>query len=90
MHPKGEYLAAADDSGVVKVYSTRTRRVHKTLRNAHTVRVRVLSIETVEYHVKNSKPLHVCDGKYFRSIYSTGTLALFVEEVYSRLLLVLP
>ena len=39
MHPKGEYLAAADDSGAVKIYSTSTRRVHKTLRNAHTVRV---------------------------------------------------
>lgn len=45
VHPKGEYLAAADDAGVVKVYSTRTRRLHKTLRNAHTVRVKILSVE---------------------------------------------
>jgi len=37
VHPKGDYLAAADDSGVVKVYNTRTRMVEKTLRNAHTV-----------------------------------------------------
>lgn len=37
MHPKGEYLAAADDSGRVRVYNTRTRMVDKTLRNAHTV-----------------------------------------------------
>ncbi|CAM9175197.1 unnamed protein product [Ectocarpus sp. 12 AP-2014] len=36
VHPKGDYLAAADDSGTVKVYTTRTRRVDKTLRNAHT------------------------------------------------------
>ncbi|CAM9549411.1 unnamed protein product [Scytosiphon promiscuus] len=36
VHPKGHYLAAADDSGVVKVYNTRTRRVDKTLRNTHT------------------------------------------------------
>ncbi|CAM9361350.1 unnamed protein product [Ectocarpus fasciculatus] len=36
VHPKGDYLAAADDSGIVKVYNTRTRRVDKTLRNAHT------------------------------------------------------
>lgn len=35
IHPKGEYLAAADDSGAVKIYSTTTRRVHKTLKNAH-------------------------------------------------------
>lgn len=39
VHPKGDYLAAADDSGMVKVYNTRTRRVEKTL-NAHTVRRR--------------------------------------------------
>lgn len=39
VHPKGEYVAAADDSGAVKVYSTGTRRVHKTLRNAHMVRI---------------------------------------------------
>ncbi|CAN0467764.1 unnamed protein product, partial [Ectocarpus sp. 8 AP-2014] len=37
VHPKGDYLAAADDSGIVKVYTTRTRRVDKTLRGAHTV-----------------------------------------------------
>ncbi|CAM9878611.1 unnamed protein product [Ectocarpus sp. 6 AP-2014] len=36
VHPKGDYLAAADDSGTVKVYTTRTRRVDKTLRSAHT------------------------------------------------------
>ncbi|CAN0466898.1 unnamed protein product, partial [Ectocarpus sp. 8 AP-2014] len=36
VHPKGDYLAAADDSGIVKVYTTRTRRVDKTLRSAHT------------------------------------------------------
>ncbi|CAM9836745.1 unnamed protein product [Ascophyllum nodosum] len=35
VHPKGEYLAVADDSGVVKVYNASTRRLHKTLRNAH-------------------------------------------------------
>lgn len=40
VHPKGDYLAAADDSGTVKVYNTRTRRVDKTLQNAHTVRRR--------------------------------------------------
>lgn len=39
-HPKGEYLAAADDSGVVKVFNTRTKRLHKTLRNVHSVRTR--------------------------------------------------
>lgn len=37
VHPKGDYLAAADDSGTVKVYTIRTRKVDKTLRNAHTV-----------------------------------------------------
>lgn len=37
VHPKGDYLAAADDSGLVKVYNTRTRSMEKTLRNAHTV-----------------------------------------------------
>eukprot|EP00752_Nemacystus_decipiens_P002080 g1991.t1 len=36
VHPNGDYVAAADDSGVVKVYSTRTRRMEKSLRNAHT------------------------------------------------------
>lgn len=39
VHPKGDYLAAADDSGTVKIYNTRTRRVEKTLRNAHTVSI---------------------------------------------------
>lgn len=38
VHPKGDYLAAADDSGLVKIYNTRTRSVEKTLRKAHTVR----------------------------------------------------
>eukprot|EP00903_Cladosiphon_okamuranus_P011662 g10969.t2 len=36
VHPKGDYLAAADDSGLVKIYNTRTRRVDRSLRNAHT------------------------------------------------------
>lgn len=45
VHAKGDYLAAADDSGVVKVYSTRTRRVDKSLRNAHAVRPVVLAVD---------------------------------------------
>lgn len=39
MHPKGGYLAAADDSGAVKIYNTGTRRAQKTLKNAHMVRI---------------------------------------------------
>ena len=39
VHPKGDYLAAADDSGAVKIFNTRTRRSQKTLKNAHMVRI---------------------------------------------------
>ncbi|CAM9694713.1 unnamed protein product, partial [Choristocarpus tenellus] len=36
VHPNsGDYLAAADDSGNIKVYNTRSRRLYKSLRNAH-------------------------------------------------------
>lgn len=44
VHPKGDYLAAADDSGVVKIYNTKTRRVDRSLRNAHTVRPAVVGL----------------------------------------------
>lgn len=46
VHPKGDFLAAADDAGVVKVYNTKTRRVGKSLRNAHAVRLTVMAVFT--------------------------------------------
>lgn len=44
VNPKGEYLAAADDSGVVNIYNIRSRRLHKPMRNAHKVTARSYSL----------------------------------------------
>lgn len=86
MHPKGEYLAAADDSGMVKVYSTRTRRVHKTLRNAHTVRITAV-VETVEYHANISKLLLVY-GPYVMALIVMISAHIMAAAVYGGLFLV--
>ncbi len=36
LSPNGTYLAAADDSGEVKIINVRTQELHKTLRGSHT------------------------------------------------------
>ena len=36
LSPNGTYLAAADDSGEVKILNVRTHELHKTLRGSHT------------------------------------------------------
>lgn len=36
LSPNGTYLAAADDSGEIKVINVRTHQLHKTLKGAHT------------------------------------------------------